>query len=176
MMPMWSYHQWFRYPFATLPVQEWTHYSPWYASRYHCNYHIEEWSSRTKIGFSIFSLPHMKTSGYCHHQRQLLNLGKHCHYWFNSYGFGATCFNNGSACNDICHSKQRMIRNCWTLANIVITDSTRMDLVQHASTMVVHAMTFATQNKGWFAIVEPWQTLSLLIQLVWIWCNMLQQW
>jgi hypothetical protein len=29
-MSMWSYYQWFGYPFATLLVREWTHCSPWY--------------------------------------------------------------------------------------------------------------------------------------------------
>jgi hypothetical protein len=106
---MWSYHQWFGYPFATLLMQEWTHCNPWYPLKYHCSYHIGKWSSSTKIGFSPFPPPHTKTSGYCHHYRQFLNLGGHSHYWFNLYRFGAIAFNNDSTCNNNCHSKQGMI-------------------------------------------------------------------
>jgi hypothetical protein len=59
---MWSYHQWFRYPFATLHVREWTHYNPWYALRYHCNYCVGKWNSHTKRGFSLFP---------CHTRKQV---------------------------------------------------------------------------------------------------------
>jgi len=74
MMLMWSYHRWFEYPFVMLPVREWAHYSPWYASKYRYNYHIEEWSSCTKRGFLPFSLPHMEMSKCCHHQKQFSNI------------------------------------------------------------------------------------------------------
>ncbi len=76
MMPEWSYYQWFGYSFVTLFVWEWTHYNPWYISKYCCSYCIGEWSSRTKRGFSPFSSPHTKTNGYCHHQKQFSNLGR----------------------------------------------------------------------------------------------------
>ncbi len=62
-----SYHLWFGYPFAMLPMREWMHCNPWYTSKYCCNYRIEEWSSHTKRGFSPFPPPHTKTSGYYHH-------------------------------------------------------------------------------------------------------------
>ncbi len=62
-----SYHRWFGYPFVTLHVWEWVHCNPWYALKYHCSYHIGEWSSRTKRDFSPFPSPLTKTSGYCHH-------------------------------------------------------------------------------------------------------------
>jgi hypothetical protein len=48
-----------------------------------------------------FSPPHTKTSGYCHHQRQFSNRGKHYHCRSNLYRF--------NACNDIYHSIQGMI-------------------------------------------------------------------
>jgi hypothetical protein len=67
MMPMLSYHWWFGYPFVTLHVWEWVHYSPWYTSNYCCNYCIGEWNPRLKRGFSFFLSPHTKMNGYCHH-------------------------------------------------------------------------------------------------------------
>jgi hypothetical protein len=109
MMQMWSYHWWFGYPFTTSPVREWTHYNPWYTLKYHCNYRIEKWSSHTKKGFSPFPSPHMKTSGYHHHQRQLLNPSKHCHWQSNSYRFSTMDFNNDNICNDDGRSRQGTI-------------------------------------------------------------------
>ncbi len=79
-MSMWSYHWWFWYPFAMLPMQEWTHYNPWYILRYLCSYCIGESNPCIERGFSLFPPPHTKTNGYCHHQRQFSNLGKCCHY------------------------------------------------------------------------------------------------
>ncbi len=78
-MLMWSYHQWFCYPFITLPMQEWAHCSPRYALRYHCSYHVGKWNSCRKKCFTPFPPPYTKTSWYCYHQRQFSNLGGHCH-------------------------------------------------------------------------------------------------
>ncbi len=106
MILMWSYHWWFGYPFVMLPMQEWRHCNPWYALRYYYNYHIRKWSSHTKRGFLAFPLPHMKMNGYCHHQKQFSYPCRCFHCQFNSYRFGATCFDNDNACNDSCRSKQ----------------------------------------------------------------------
>jgi hypothetical protein len=108
-MPVWSYHQWFRYIFVMLPVQEWVHCSPWYTSRYHCNYHIGEWSSRTKIDFSHFPCHTWKQMDIVTTKDNSPNLDRRCHCWFNSYEFGVACFDNDSTYNDVCHSKQDMI-------------------------------------------------------------------
>jgi hypothetical protein len=68
--PIWmwmsSYHWCFGYPFAPLPMQEWAHYNPWYASEYCCNYHIRKWSSRIEGDFPPFPLPYIEMNGYCH--------------------------------------------------------------------------------------------------------------
>jgi len=109
MMPMWSYHWWFGYPFVTLPMQEWMHCNPWYVSKYHHTYPIREWNSCTNRGLSAFSPPHMKMSGYCHHQKWFSNLGGHFHYQSNSYKFGVVCFDNNNACSDNCRSRQGII-------------------------------------------------------------------
>ncbi len=69
---------------------------------------IGKWKSCTKKGFSPFPLPYMETNGCCHHQRRFLNLGRCCHYWFNSYRFGATCFDDDNPCNNNCCSKQKL--------------------------------------------------------------------
>jgi len=37
----------------------------------------------------------------------------------------------------------------WTLANVVIIDPTHIDLVQHALTMIMCAITIIVQNKAW---------------------------
>ncbi len=108
-MLVWSYYWWLGYPFVKLHVWEWVHYNPWYISRYHCNYHIEEWNSHTKRGFSPFSLPHIKTNGYCHHYRWFSNLGKCCHYRYDLYKFGATCFDDDNTCSNNCRSRQYTI-------------------------------------------------------------------
>ncbi len=104
-----SYHWWFGYPFATFSMWEWTHCSPWYVSKYHCNYRIRKWSSHTKRGFSPFHLPHTKTSGYYHHLKKFLNPSRHWHYQSDLYRFGATCFDDDITCNDNCHSRQGKI-------------------------------------------------------------------
>jgi hypothetical protein len=64
MMPIWSYHQWFGYPFVTLLVHEWAHYNPWYALKYHSNYCIRKWNSCIEKGFSPFP----------HHTRRQMNI------------------------------------------------------------------------------------------------------
>jgi hypothetical protein len=56
----------------------------------------------------------MKMNGCCHHQRQFLNLDEHCHYWSDSYRFGATCFNNDNACNDNCRSQGMILHRSST--------------------------------------------------------------
>jgi len=53
MMLLWSYHWWFGYPFAMLPVQEWVHCNPWYVSRYCWNYRIKKWNSCTQRWMDI---------------------------------------------------------------------------------------------------------------------------
>ncbi len=64
--------------------------------------------------------PHTKMSGYCNHQRQFSNPSEHYHCWFNSYKFGAICFNN-NACNDSCLSRQNMILHIVNVTTIVKT-------------------------------------------------------
>ncbi len=50
-----------------------------------------------------------------------------------------------------------IIDSFWTLANKVITNSTRIDLVQCALIMTTHVMTIATQDKAWSYIEQmPW--------------------
>jgi hypothetical protein len=85
------------------------HCNPWYVSRYCCNYCIEEWSSRIERGFSPFSPPHTKTSGYCHHWRQFLNPNRCYHCRSNLYKFGAMWFDDNNVCNDSCCLKQNTI-------------------------------------------------------------------
>jgi hypothetical protein len=60
-------------------------------------------------GFSPFPLPHTKMNEYCHHQSLFSYLGGCYHYWSDSYRFGVACFNDDSACNDNCHSRQGII-------------------------------------------------------------------
>jgi hypothetical protein len=117
-MLVWSYHRWFVYPFAMLSMWGWTHYNPWYISRYHCNYWIGEWSSCIERGFPHFPLPYMEMNRYCHHQRWFLDLGECCHRWFNLYRFGVACFDDDNTWNNSCCSKQgtilhRVITRKW---------------------------------------------------------------
>jgi hypothetical protein len=51
MMLVWSYHWWFIYSFVMLLMWDWTHYNPWYTSKYHCN---RKWSSHTNRDFPSF--------------------------------------------------------------------------------------------------------------------------
>jgi hypothetical protein len=53
-MSVWSYHRWFQYPFATLPMWEWVHCNPWHVLRCCWNFCIEKWSSCIVKGFSFF--------------------------------------------------------------------------------------------------------------------------
>jgi hypothetical protein len=105
---MWSYHQWFRYQFITLPLWERTHCSPWYASKYHYIYHTIKWSARTKRGFSPF--PH-----HSHRWvdiviiRNNFRIVADVHCWSDSYKFDAMCFDNDNACSNNCCLRQGMI-------------------------------------------------------------------
>ncbi len=48
--------------------------------------------------------------------RWFLDLGRCCHYKFDSYKFGAMCFNNDNTCSNSCDSKQSTIlhrANTW---------------------------------------------------------------
>ncbi len=60
-------------------------------------------------GFSPFLPPHTKTNGYFHQQKLFLNPNECCHYQFDSYRFGVTCFDDDNACSNNCRSKQGMI-------------------------------------------------------------------
>jgi hypothetical protein len=71
---MWSYHQWFGYPFVTLLVWKWVHCNPLYIFKYYCNCHVGKWSSCTKRGFPPFPSPYTKMSRYYHHQRGFWTL------------------------------------------------------------------------------------------------------
>jgi len=63
-MSVWSYHWQFKYPFALVPLWEWTYNSPWYISRYSCSYYLGEWSTCSERGLPPFPSPHLTTSGY----------------------------------------------------------------------------------------------------------------
>ncbi len=74
------------------------------------NFHrVGEWSSCIESDFSAFLLSYVEMSGYCHHQRWFSNLGKHHHCQFDSYRFGAACFDDDNTCNNDCRLKQNTI-------------------------------------------------------------------
>jgi len=73
------------------------------------NCHVGEWSSCIESDVSPFLLSYAEMSEYCHHQRWFSNLGKHRHCQFDSYRFGATCFDDDNTCNNDCCLKQNTI-------------------------------------------------------------------
>ncbi len=99
-MLVWPYYWPSRYPFASMPLWEWMYNSPRYISRYCHNYCFGKWSTCSKGGLQVFPLPHPTTSGYPHHQRWLLDLDGHCHYWPNSHIYDAMNINDDITCND----------------------------------------------------------------------------
>jgi hypothetical protein len=107
-MSVWSYHQWFGYPFAMLFMWEWVHCNPWYTLKYCCSYRIRKWNSCTEEVSHLF----------LHHTGN----------WM-----------------DIFITKNSF----WTLTNVVIIDPTHINLVQHALTTTMHAITIIVQNKAW---------------------------
>jgi len=54
---MWSYHWQFRYPFVSLPLQEWTYSSPWHLLRYCCSYYFGDWNTSLAKGFPPLPSP-----------------------------------------------------------------------------------------------------------------------
>jgi hypothetical protein len=78
MVWMWSYHWQFKYPFTSMPLQEWTYNNP-YISKYNSNYCFGKWNTCSEGGVPPFSLLHPMMSGYSYHQRWLLNLVG-CHH------------------------------------------------------------------------------------------------
>jgi hypothetical protein len=66
-MLMWSYHWQSKYPFVSVPLQEWAYNNPLHTLEYYCSYCFGEWSTCWKGGFPPFPLPHLTTSGYSYH-------------------------------------------------------------------------------------------------------------
>jgi hypothetical protein len=63
-MLVWSYHWWFKYPFALVLLQEWKYNNPWYILRYYHNYCFEKWSTYSKGSSHLFS----------HHTRRQVDI------------------------------------------------------------------------------------------------------
>jgi hypothetical protein len=61
---VWSYHWWFRYAFASVPMWEWTFNNPRHISGYYCNYCFRKWNICLEGVFPPFLLPHSSMSGY----------------------------------------------------------------------------------------------------------------
>jgi hypothetical protein len=99
MVLMWSYHWWFKYPFALVPLQEWTYISPWHILGYSHNYWFGEWSTSLEGGLSPFASPHPMTNEYPYHHKWLSNFDGCYHYWPNLHRYGVVN-NNDNTCSD----------------------------------------------------------------------------
>jgi len=98
-MSMWSYHWWSRYPFASMPLWEWTYNSSKYISKYYYDYYFGEWSTCLE-GLSPFPLPHPTMSEYLYHQKRFSDLVGHHHCWPDLHKYGAANIDNDNTCND----------------------------------------------------------------------------
>jgi hypothetical protein len=105
-MLVWLYYWQSRYPFVSMPLQEWMYNNPRYTLGYCCNYYLGKWNTCSKGGFPPFPSPHPTMNGYFYHQIWLLDLNGCCHCWPNSHRYGVTNINNNNICNnDGCSKK-----------------------------------------------------------------------
>jgi len=110
-----SYHWQFIYPFASMPLWEWTYSNPLHTSRYYRNYCFGEWSTCSKGGLPPFLSQHPMTNGYLYHKRRLMNFDGHCHCWPKSHRYGSTNINDDNTCsNDGCLWKDMIIHQMNT--------------------------------------------------------------
>ncbi len=97
-MSMWSYHWWSKYPFALVPLWEWTYNNPWHTLGYCCSYCFGERNTCSKGGLTPFFSPHSMTSEHFYYQRWLPYLDVHCHYWPHSHKYGARNIDDDNTC------------------------------------------------------------------------------
>jgi hypothetical protein len=55
---VWSYHRRFSYPFASVPLWEWTYISAWHTSKHYCSYCFRKRNTCSKGGLPPFLSPH----------------------------------------------------------------------------------------------------------------------
>ncbi len=79
---------------------EWTYSNPRYTLAYCCSYWFGEWNTCSEGGLPLFPSPHLTTSGYPYHQRQLSNLDGYHHCWPNSHKYGAMNIDGNRTCNN----------------------------------------------------------------------------
>jgi len=109
MVLVWSYHWWSRYPFVSVPKQEWTYSSPWYTLGYCRSYCFGKWNTCLKGSLPPFPSSHLMTNGYPYHQRRFSDLDGRCHCCFDLHIYGAmnidnddnTCSDDGCSRKDI---------------------------------------------------------------------------
>jgi hypothetical protein len=58
------------------------------------------------------------TSWYSYNWKQLSDLSRHCHNWFDLSKYGAMCIIHDNACSHSCHSKEGMIICCMCIRRI----------------------------------------------------------
>jgi hypothetical protein len=100
MVSMWSYHWWFRFPFASMPLQKWTYNNSCHTSGYCRNYFFGKWNTCLKGGFPHFLSPHSITSGCPYHQRRFLDFDGCYHCWSNLHRYGSSSIDDNNTCND----------------------------------------------------------------------------
>jgi len=100
-MSMCSYHWRFTYPFASVPLWEWTYSNPLHILGYYCNYCFGEWSTCSKGGLPPFLSSHAPNDKWISLSQELfMNFDGHCHCWPNSHRYGSTNINDDNTCSD----------------------------------------------------------------------------
>jgi hypothetical protein len=94
-----TYHWWFRYPLALVPMWGWTHRIPQYSPKYRHNDYFRKWNTHTKRGFPPL----------IHHTQWRTNIS--------------------------------------IINNVVIVDSTHLNMVYCPLPMITHAMIIVMQEK-----------------------------
>jgi hypothetical protein len=103
IMLVWSYFWWFRYPFVSVLLWEWTYSNPLHISRYYCSYYFRKQSTCSEGGLSPSPSSHPTTSGYFYYQKWFSYFHGPCHCWSDLHKYGAMNINDYNTCsNDGC--------------------------------------------------------------------------
>ncbi len=108
-MSIWSYHWWFRYPFALMLLWEWMYNTSQHTLRYCCSYCFGKWNTCLEGGFPPFPSPHPMINGYPYHQIWLSNFDGCYHCWPDLHKYGATNINDNNTSSDDGYKKKNTI-------------------------------------------------------------------
>jgi hypothetical protein len=131
-------------------------YPPWFATSYSCtSFTLSVWTCHWWFGYPCALMPMREWT----HYNPWYFLGCCHNYYFGECG---TFVKKKDSHLFLCHTQWQVDiliigDNFWTLANIVIVDSTSPNMVQRASSMTMHVVIVVIQEKVRCDTCDIWQ-------------------